>query len=91
MKDQEIVDEFRDELKEQQRKLLHKRLTKGVDYEEPVKLAPFDIDEDYIAIMTKEERDKLDQRLLHERTRPLSPETLWKIEEERYKTSHFHY
>lgn len=71
-------------MKEEQRKLAYKRLVKGVDYEEPVRNAPFDISDDYINIMTKEEREKLDDRLLHERMRALSPETLWKIEEERY-------
>jgi hypothetical protein len=70
-------------MKEEQRKLMYKRLVKGVDYVEPVHHAPFDVDEDYIMIMTKEERERLDQRLLHEKMRSLSPETLWKIEEER--------
>jgi hypothetical protein len=83
VKDQVSVEEFRDEMKEEQRKLAYKRLVKGVDYEEPVRNAPFDIDDDYINIMTKEEREKLDERLLHEKMRSLSPGTLWKIEEER--------
>ena len=89
IKDQAYIEQFRDEMKEEQQKLLFKRLVKGVDYEEPARKAPFDIDDDYINIMSKEEREKLDDRLLHEKMRSISPETLWKIEEERYSNSNY--
>jgi hypothetical protein len=70
-------------MKVQQRKLLNKRLIKGVDYVEPIMHAPFDISQEHLTIMTNQEREMLDRKLANERMRPISPDTLWRIEEER--------
>lgn len=78
-----MVNEFRDKMKLEQRKLYNKRLIKGVDYTEPVQKAPFDISEDYLMVMSKKDREFLDKRLEAARNKPVSPETLWQIEEER--------
>lgn len=65
-----------------------KRLIKGVDFIEPIHNAPFDISEDHMQVMTNEERAILDKKLALERMRSLSPETLWRIEEERRLRDH---
>jgi hypothetical protein len=82
-KDTIVIDHFRDNLKETQRKLLHKRMVKNVDYVEPVRQAPFDIDDNYIEIMNNEERARLDDIMMREQMRAISPDTLMKIEDER--------
>jgi hypothetical protein len=81
--DKIVVGDFRDKLRLDQRKLFNKRLIKGVDYIEPVQKAPFDIDENYIMVLSKEEREFLDKQLDAERMRSLSPSTLWRLEDER--------
>ena len=81
--DKKITDKFKDSLKADQRKLFNKRLIKGVDFVEPVHKAPFDISEDHLMVMNNEDRAYLDKRLEEERMRTLSPNTLWRIEEER--------
>lgn len=78
-----MEDKFKESLRKEQRKLLHKRMTKGVDYTEPVMNAPYDISAEHLKVMTNEEREELDKRLKMERMRSLSPETLVRIEEER--------
>ena len=78
-----VTDEFRTKLKTQQRKNQYKRLTKGVDYVEPVKQAPFDISEDHLIVMTKEERELVDKAIEAQQNRPISPNTMYQIEEER--------
>lgn len=83
VKDTIVIDHFRDNLKETQKKLLYKRVVKNVDYVEPVRQAPFDIDENYIEIMNNEERARLDDIMMREQMRAISPDTLMKIEEER--------
>jgi hypothetical protein len=60
-----------------------KNLVKGVDYVEPVMNAPFDINEEHMTVMTNEERAALDKKLQDARQKSLSPETLWRLEEER--------
>jgi hypothetical protein len=64
--------------------LFNKKLVKGVDYVEPVMNAPFDISDEHLMVMTNEERQILDRKLANERMRPISPDTLWRIEEERF-------
>ena len=86
--DTKLVNDFRDKLKVQQRKLMHKRLQKGVDYIEPARKAPFDISDDYLMVMSKKDREALDKRLEAARNRPLSPETLMRIEDERRARDH---
>lgn len=81
--DKVVTNKFKDSLRKEQRKLLHKRLTKGVDYTEPVMNAPYDISEEHLKVMTNEEREELDNRLRMERMRSLSPGTMMRIEEER--------
>lgn len=88
MNDAKLVHDFRDKMKLQQRKMLHKRLQKGVDFVEPVHKAPFDISEDYLMVMSKKEREWLDQRLEAARNRPVSPGTLARIEDERRARDH---
>ena len=66
-----------------QRKLYNKRMVKGVDFVEPVHQAPFDISEDHLMVMNNQDREYLDKCLEQERNRPLSPDTKWRIEEER--------
>ena len=83
VKDRKITDKFKNDLKTQQRKMFGKRLVKGVDYVEPVMKAPFDINEEHMTVMTNEERAALDKKLDAARQRSLSPETLWRLEEER--------
>lgn len=83
MHDKNEQDKFKDEMRVEQRKLLGKRLVKGKDYIEPARQAPFDISEDHLIVMTKEEREYVDKKLDEERRRALSPETLWRVEEER--------
>ena len=78
-----MVDDFRVDLKAKQRKLFNKRLVKGVDYVEPVLKAPFDINDDNLMVMNNEDRAYYDAKLADQRMRPLSPDTLWRIEEER--------
>lgn len=68
--------------------MMHKRMQKGVDYIEPAKKAPFDISEDYLQVMSKREREWLDQRLEAARNRPVSPATLARIEDERRERDH---
>jgi hypothetical protein len=63
--------------------MAYKRLTKGVDFVEPVHKAPFDISEDHIPVMTNEQREYLDKKIAENQMRPLSPDTLWKLEEQR--------
>lgn len=75
-------------MKLNQRKMMHKRLQKGVDFIEPVHKAPFDISEDYLMVMTKKEREWLDQRMEAARNRPVSPHTLARIEDERRTRDH---
>jgi hypothetical protein len=77
------VDEFRQNLRAEQRKFASRRLTKGVDYIEPIYMAPFDISEDHVPIMTNEERAFYDKKIEMERMRSLSPNTLMRVEEER--------
>ena len=84
VKDKKITDKFKDNLKAEQRKFFNKRLVKGVDFVEPVHKAPFDISEDHLMVMNNEDRAYLDKRLDEERMRSLSPNTLWRIEEERF-------
>ncbi len=76
-------DEFRQNLRAEQRKLSTKRLLKGVDYIEPIYTAPFDISEDHVPVMTNEERAYYDKKIEMERMRSLSPNTLMRVEEER--------
>ena len=83
--DKTKVDQFRQQLRNQQRKLYNKRMIKGVDYVEPVYNAPFDISEDHVPVMTNAERELYDKRLEMERVRSLSPNTLLRVEEERRK------
>lgn len=83
------MNDFRDKLKLDQRKMYNKRLVKGVDYVEPVQNAPFDIDQNYLMILSREEREFLDKKLNAERLRSLSPGTLWKLEEERSINKHW--
>ncbi len=64
--------------------MFNKKLVKGVDYVEPVMNAPFDISDEHLMVMTNEERQILDRKLANERMRPISPDTLWRIEEERF-------
>ena len=70
-------------MKAKQRKLFNKRLVKGVDYVETVLKAPFDISDDYLMVMNNEERAYYDAKLADQQMRPLSPDTIWRIEEER--------
>ena len=81
--DNKMVDDFRSSMKAKQRQMAYKRLTKGVDFVEPVHKAPFDISEDHLMIMSNEQREFLDKKLAENQMRPLSPDTLWKIEEQR--------
>lgn len=83
MNDNIVTDEFRTKLKAQQRKNQHRRLTKGVDFVEPVKKAPFDISEDHLIVMNKEDREFYDKAIEEQTKQPLSPDTLWQLEEER--------
>ena len=46
--------------------------------------APFDISDEHLTVMTNQEREILDMKLANERMRPISPDTLWRIEEERF-------
>jgi len=91
VKDKKVTDKFKDNLKADQRKLFNKRLVKGVDFVEPVHKAPFDISDDHLMVMNNEDRAYLDKRLEEERNRSLSPNTLWRIEEERYNFLHGHF
>ncbi len=91
VKDKKVTDKFKDNLKADQRKLFNKRLVKGVDFVEPVHKAPFDISDDHLMVMNNEDRAYLDKRLEEERNRSLSPNTLWRIEEERYNFLHEHF
>jgi hypothetical protein len=83
IKDKAVVDEFRDDLKEKQKKMKYRKMIKGVDYKEPAKLAPFDVDNNHMIVMSSESRARLDQQLKDAQMRPISPETLSRIEEER--------
>ena len=85
--DKIIVDKFKNDLRLKQNKMSRRRLVKGVDYEDAAKMAPFDVSDEHMAIMSNKEREFLDKRLAMERMRALSPETLWKMEEERYENS----
>lgn len=78
-----VTDDFRTKLKAQQRKNQYKRLTKGVDYVEPAKQAPFDISEDHLMVMTNQERELVDKAIAAQQMRPISPSTMYLIEEER--------
>ncbi|CAF0934971.1 unnamed protein product [Brachionus calyciflorus] len=86
--DKIVAEKFKENLRREQRKLLNKRMVKGIDFVEPVMNAPFDINEDHLKVMTNEERAMLDRKLELERMRSLSPETLWRIEEERRLRDH---
>ncbi len=50
---------------------------------EPAKVAPFDVDNNHMIIMSSESRARLDQQLKDAQMRPISPDTLARIEEER--------
>lgn len=81
--DQQKVNDFRQKMRNEQRKLAARRMRKGVDYLETVYKAPFDISEDYVPVMTNKEREFYDKQIEIERNRPLSPTTLLRIEDER--------
>ena len=87
--DNKMVDDFRSSMKAKQRQMAYKRLTKGVDFVEPVHKAPFDISEDHLTVMSNEQREFLDKKLAENQMRPLSPDTLWKIEEQRYTSKNY--
>lgn len=88
-RDNKLVNDFRDKMKLQQRKNMNKRLRKGVDFVEPAKRAPFGISEDYLMMMSKEDREELDKRMEAALRRPLSPATLIRIEDERRERDHY--
>jgi hypothetical protein len=77
------VDNFRQQLKVEQRKLSTKRMVKGVDFIEPIYTAPFDISEDHVPVMTNEDRAYYDKKIEMGRVRSLSPKTLMRVEDER--------
>ncbi len=58
-------------------------MIKGLDYNEPAKTAPFGVDNNYMIIVSSESREILDRKLRDARVRPISPEVLTRIEEER--------
>jgi hypothetical protein len=70
-------------MREKQRKMKYKKMIKNVDYMEPAKVAPFDVDNNHMIIMSSESRARLDQQLKDAQMRPISPDTLARIEEER--------
>ena len=78
------MDNFRDKLKVDKRKMLNKRLIKGVDFIDAATKAPFDVSKDHMIVMNNKDREFVDKRLAEERMRRLSPDTLWRIEEERF-------
>lgn len=85
MNDFKVVDDFRTGLKSKQRENQYKRLVKGVDYVEPVYKAPFEVNEEHMAVMTNAERSFVDKKL-HEQqiaNRSLSPDAMWRVEETR--------
>ena len=78
-----VLDAFKDELKRQQSRMQGKRLQKGVDYVEAPHKAPFDISPDHMMVMSNEKREYFDKKITELQKRRLSPETLWRVEEER--------
>jgi hypothetical protein len=45
--------------------------------------APYDISENHLIVMTNEQREYVDKALEEQLMRPVSPTTLWQLEEER--------
>ncbi|XP_013395035.1 leucine-rich repeat-containing protein 27 isoform X2 [Lingula anatina] len=84
-KDIAQLKEWRDETKKLKEKKYMESVRKGTkDFLDPVKQAPFGIDEEHIKVPTNEERIKHDVREKHERIRrAITPNTRQKLEEER--------
>ncbi|CAH1784520.1 unnamed protein product [Owenia fusiformis] len=84
-KDKDLLSGWRDETKQQQRKLQFDAMRKGPpEFLEPVRKAPFDIDQDHIKIPTNEQRIKEEVKATHEKIRrAASPNTIQKLEMER--------
>ncbi|XP_074641989.1 leucine-rich repeat-containing protein 27-like [Tubulanus polymorphus] len=83
-RDQEKLDEWRDETKRKQRQKYMQRLKKGTDFEETVKKSPYAIEDEHIKILSNEERIKREVEEAHEKIRhAMSPDTKKKIEEAR--------
>lgn len=78
-----MVDDFRNDLKIKQRQMAYKRITKGVDYIEPVYKSPYDVSEEHKMVMTNEQREFVDKKLAENQNRALSPDALWRVEEQR--------
>lgn len=79
IKDQKLLEDWRDESKEMQRKHYIRAVKQGkMDFTDPAKY-PYDVDKDYLQIMSKEERIKKEIKDKHEKER-LKPAARQKME-----------